>query len=79
MNSMWNNSGLAALGAQMNRELEAQCKMKVGARIQHPDGYMVEVVDGQFLSNGRVSNFWYWKRVNEDGSLSDTIEHGYGW
>lgn len=79
MTDMWNNPGLARIAAQMNAELAAQSKMKVGEVVMHPDGYKVYVTDGQYLSNGRVSNFWYWKRVNEDGSLSETTEHGYGW
>lgn len=75
---MWNNPGLASIGRAMNEELAAKSKMKVGKKTMHPDGYEVLVTSGQFLSNGRVSNFWYWKRVNEDGSLGPE-ECGYGW
>lgn len=40
-------------------------------------GKAVRITDGQFLSNGRLSNFWYWKAVNPDGSLGE-VGHGYG-
>ncbi len=37
----------------------------------------VYITSGQFLSGSRLSNFWYWKRILHDGSLS-AEEHGYG-
>lgn len=39
----------------------------------------VYIESGCYLDStyGRVSNFWYWKRVLKDGSLAKT-EHGYG-
>jgi hypothetical protein len=37
----------------------------------------VLITGGQFMSNGRVSNFWYWRRILPDGVLSE-VEHGYG-
>jgi hypothetical protein len=78
MDDMWNNPGLAALGRSMNNELAAKSKMKVGAVLMHPDGYKVKVIEGAFLRNGRVSNFWSWQRVNDDGTLGPK-ESGYGW
>lgn len=46
---------------------------------QHSDHYpsLIIIKEGTFLSNGRVSNFWYWKRLLDDGSLGPD-EHGYG-
>lgn len=38
---------------------------------------LVRITGGTYFSNGRVSNFWYWKEVLSDGSLSDE-KHGYG-
>ncbi len=52
--------------------------MEVGAVCQHPDGYPIKVVSGKLLSNGRFSNFWYWRRVLDDGTLGE-VESGYGW
>lgn len=37
----------------------------------------VLIIDGSYTRNGRVSNFWEWKRVLPDGSLSE-LERGYG-
>lgn len=37
----------------------------------------VLITDGKYLSDGRLSNYWYWKRVLPNGELSET-ESGYG-
>lgn len=76
----WNNPALAALGRSFNQELASQSKMRIGQVIQHPDGYPVKVISGYYLdpTYGRVSNWWTWQRVNEDGSLGEQ-ESGYGW
>lgn len=54
--------------------------MKIGATVMHPKGYPVKIISGQYLDPiyGRVSNFWTWQRVNDDGSLGEK-ESGYGW
>jgi hypothetical protein len=64
------------------RKLTEECfphSMAVGQTIRHPDGRTVKVTDGQFWGRYGVSNFWYWREVMPDGSLSETLEHGYGW
>ena len=38
----------------------------------------VYITQGQYLEDGRVSNFWYWRRIQSDGSLSVNEESGYG-
>lgn len=38
----------------------------------------VLITSGTHLSNGRVSNFWRWKRILPDGTLSEKEESGYG-
>lgn len=78
MNDLYNNSGLAAVAMDINLGLAAQSKMQVGKVVKHPDGYNVKVIEGAFLRNGRVSNFWSWQRINEDGTLGP-VESGYGW
>ena len=54
--------------------------MQIGATVQHPDGYQVKVLDGCYLDPvyGRVSNWWTWQRINEDGSPGEKAS-GYGW
>jgi hypothetical protein len=39
--------------------------------------YDVYIIEGQMYSNGRISNFWTWKRVLDDGSLGEE-ESNYG-
>ena len=53
---------------------------KKGDIVKHPDGYEVKITSGYYLdpTYGRLSNFWYWKRVLPDGKLGKE-EHGYGW
>lgn len=53
-------------------------QMEVGKRLRHPDGRMVEVVDGVRWGEFGLSNFWEWREIREDGSLGK-IERGYGW
>jgi hypothetical protein len=37
----------------------------------------VLIIDGQYMSDDRISNFWHWQRVLSDGTLAET-ECGYG-
>ena len=50
-----------------------------GFRHENNENYPCDVfiINGAYLSNGRVSNFWYWKRVLPNGDLGE-IECGYG-
>jgi len=67
------------LADRLNQTIAGQSSMKVGEIVKHPDGRMVKITSGQFLSNGRVSNFWYWKPlISPDGKLGKE-ECGYGW
>ena len=40
--------------------------------------YDVYIVSGKYMANGRVSNYWFWRRVLKDGTISKRLEHGYG-
>jgi hypothetical protein len=70
---------LQTIANQINQGFADSCNMKIGKIINHPDGYKVKVISGQFLSNGRVSNFWYWKKVLKNGKLTKKEYCGYGW
>ena len=53
--------------------------LRIGQVYLHPEtGKFVYIVDGQYESGGRVSNFWHWQDINEDGTLGEE-GHGYGW
>lgn len=39
---------------------------------------VIEITDGQYWGTYGISNFWYWKEVLPDGSLSAETFHGYG-
>ncbi len=41
------------------------------------DFYKIEIVEGQYWGSHGLSNFWYWYRLNNDGSRGNK-EHGYG-
>lgn len=51
----------------------------VGDIVSHPSGRKVKITSGAFWVSGRLSNFWNWREVREDGTLSEVEEHGYGW
>lgn len=53
--------------------------MEVGLVLAHPDGRTVKITSGQYWGDHGLSNFWYWREVLADGTLSETEEHGYGW
>jgi hypothetical protein len=55
------------------------CNMKIGEITTHPDGRKVKIISGQYWGTYGLSNFWYWREVLQDGTLSEKIEHGYGW
>lgn len=72
--------GLSEKARSINKIIAGESKMEIGAEIMHPNGYIVKIKSGCFLDPiyGRVSNFWRWNRINEDGSLGKE-ESGYGW
>lgn len=38
---------------------------------------LVLITSGTYLSNDRISNYWYWKEINSDGTLGKS-NSGYG-
>lgn len=64
----------------MNMILNPEPGTIVYCAIKNRDNYPCDVLitGGQYESNGRLSNFWYWRRILPDGNLGE-IEHGYGY
>lgn len=54
--------------------------LRVGMVTVHPHtGRIVKIVSGDYWTKHGISNFWHWREVLPDGSLSDVDEKGYGW
>jgi hypothetical protein len=49
-----------------------------GKNDKRKKAYPVIINSGNYLSNGLISNFWYWQRITPLGNINSTIEHGYG-
>lgn len=54
------------------------CTLAIGKTVKHPDGRTVKIIDGQYMGEHGLSNFWYWREVKKGGKLGKK-EHGYGW
>ena len=54
--------------------------LEIGMVVQHPrTGKTVKITDGRYWGTYGLSNFWYWREVLPDGTLSDVLEQGYWW
>jgi len=54
-------------------------RLRKGMVTKHPDGRTIKVVGGSFWGKYGLSNHFDWREVMPDGTLSDTLEYGYGW
>ena len=70
---------LEQIAKKINLEMSNN-SLKIGNIVKHPEGYLIKIMGGCYLNpdNNRVSNYWYWQRVHEGGSLG-IHESGYGW
>ena len=59
---------------QMIEDSSSSSTWEPGTITTHPDGYKVEIIDGQFYGTYGLSNFWTWKRLD-----TGVEEDGYGW
>jgi hypothetical protein len=71
------DEALRALAISVTEDVLGGAPFAVGDIVMHPSGRKVEIVSGQYWSNGRVSNHWKWREVIEEGR--GELEHGYGW
>ena len=54
--------------------------LEIGMVVIHPETKnLVKITGGQFWGEHGMSNFWYWREILSDGSLSEKEYHGYGW
>ncbi len=54
--------------------------LKIGMITTEPaTGIKVKIISGQWWGTYGLSNFWDWKRILPDGTLSEETFHGYGW
>lgn len=61
---------------ELVEEVDGGCPIAIGQRWKI-NGKICQIVGGQYWGEYGVSNFWYWKTVNEDGSLG-AENCGYG-
>jgi hypothetical protein len=40
--------------------------------------YSIIINSGEYIRNGRLSNFWYWQRISPSGRINPKVEYGYG-
>lgn len=67
-------SNLYDIAARINADFAGTPgTFKIGQQRIHPDDGLITLTGGQYLSGGRVSNFWYWT-VEATGEQ----HHGYG-
>lgn len=70
---------VAAWAKELTESVIGGAPFKIGDVVKHPDGRTVKITEGRYWGDHGLSNFWYWREVLKDGSLSDKVEHGYGW
>lgn len=67
------------MGNKKIKEPEVYTIVRHTGWMTESDNYPCDVLitNGQYYSNGRLSNFWTWRRILPDGTLSEE-ECGYG-
>jgi hypothetical protein len=64
----------------MTDDVMGESKLRIGLVTTHPKTRkLVKIVSGQYWGKYGLSNFWHWREVLANGSLSETDESGYGW
>jgi len=67
-------------------DLEQIDEPSIGSIVYYKDKsdsiYPVYITSGEYMvydpPPGGICNFWHWKRMNKDGTLSDKEYNGYG-
>ena len=63
----------------LTEEVFGGAPFAIGDTVKTPDGRTVRITGGQYWGTYGLSNFWDWREVLPDGSLSSVEECGYGW
>ena len=63
---------------EVRHKVEILNYLKVGCACYDEKGRLAYIIDGQWEIDGRLSNFWDWKLIKEDGTLGRK-QSGYGW
>jgi hypothetical protein len=50
-----------------------------GMVVRHKRHGLVFIYGGGYMGTYGVSNHFYWKKINEDGTLEDKKRYGYGY
>ena len=69
---------LSDVAKRMMEDLYGEAPFAVGDVVKHSKGHMVKIIGGQYWGTFGLSNFWYWRKVNDDETLGKK-ECGYGW
>lgn len=73
---------LVKLAEEIKSKLIVDPGFAPGMTVEHRDGYKVRIISGQFMVQdgpvSRLSNFWNWYRLDEDGKPIGKSVGGYG-
>ncbi len=64
---------------QLTESVIGSSPFRIGDIVKRPDGREVKIISGQYWGAYGLSNFWRWREIMPDGSLSKIEEQGYGW
>jgi hypothetical protein len=69
---------MAASKKSVKKDPKDLFPFEYGDRVIHKKDGLVEIVSGQYMGRYGVSNFWDWRKVLSNGSLSKKTYCGYG-
>lgn len=64
---------------KLTMDVEVVDYIQVGKVTKDDKGRLVYIISGNYHVDGRISNFWEWKRIIRNGQLGAQQYHGYGW
>ena len=61
-------SPVADLAKEITEEVLGPSPLKIGQRLKHESGCLVEITDGEYWGEDGLSNFWDWIEILPDGT-----------